>query len=459
MNLIRQLRVEIDQFAKALKQPGSFGQNLLIRSTGSTVAYLIGFLLSPIIARIYLPEVYGQFAVFNALVASLSVITTLNFINAFVLPKSINHFIPLAQLTLMVIVVMTVFLFAAVSICGREVLDLFNIAELGNLIFLLPLFTFFTALVRYIDFWNVRETEYRTAAKAKVISIISSKLFTILLGVITKGSVSGFILGDLSSRPIQVVALLSRSVRREWKRVRQVSWPRVRWAAREYRDYPLYNMPANGLTVLAAQLPVYLLSYYYQIESTGHFTLAYSMTAAPIQVLGLSIASVYYQKAAQAAQTDAEKVRILTRKLFNRLILLGAVPFGLLVTFGREIFMVVFGSNWETAGTFASYMAFMAFCNFISVSFTSLYRVFRREKLQFLINLAGSILLCLGMFVALRFETEYYLVVAFSAISAVVYLYSIGMAFRLIGINPFKSLLSMVGSIGLVVMVLQLLFR
>jgi O-antigen/teichoic acid export membrane protein len=146
-----------------------------------------------------------------------------------------------------------------------------------------------------------------------------------------------------------------------------------------------------------------------------------------------------------------------THKLFDRLILLGAIPFGILMVYGDKIFTIVFGADWETAGVFAGYMSFMAFTSFISVSFTSLFRVMRQEKMQFFINLAGSTFLCLGMFTALNLGDEQYLVLTFGFISSAIQLCAVGIALRLAGINPIMPLVKIAGSIGLVALTLYFL--
>ena len=413
--------------------------------------------MTPIIARIYQPEAYGQFAVFNALVANLSIVATLNLINAFVLPRNVRHFIPLVQLTLMVILVVTLLTFIGLVAFQTTVLTFFNISDLGNLIYFIPVFVLFTGLNRCLDYWNVRETEYKTGATAKIISVIGAKIFTIGLGLFTKGSIFGFILGDLLSRPIHSYALISKSIRKDLTRVRTLSWPRIIATAREYKNYPLYNMPANGLIVLAAQLPIYLLTFYFGASMTGHFSLAYSLTAAPIQVLGISVASVFYQKAVETQQKNPLGLGRITVKLLNQLILIGALPFGALVVFGDLIFVTVFGNNWQLAGIFAGYMGFMAYANFISVSLTSLFRVMRRERLHFYINLSGSIILCAGLFLAINKGNAHYLVLVFSIVSAFLHLILILIACRVISVNPAKSLAKLVGSISLVILIMYLI--
>ena len=127
------------------------------------------------------------------------------------------------------------------------------------------------------------------------------------------------------------------------------------------------------------------------------------------------------------------------------------------MVFGDVIFTTVFGSNWELAGVFAVYMGFMAFANFVSVSLNSLFRVVRKEKLQFYINLGGAALLCFGLFFVLRFDSAHHLVLVYSFISALMHLFSIAVACYLVKINPLKPLIKLIGGISLVVAILYIL--
>ena len=455
--LINKLKSELKNNLGALQHEGSFGRNLAIRTIGSSAAYIIGFLLSPIIARIYPPEAYGQFAVLNAMVAVLSIFATLNFINAFVLPKSINDFIPLAQLTFLITIIVSMLTFLGLIFLREEVSILFDLSELGSLIYFIPVMVFFTGVNRSLDYWNVRETEYRKGASAKLVSVIGAKALTIGIGILTKGNIIGFILGDTLFRPIHTYALLSRSIRQNLHLLSKISLPNIYRVAREYKNYPLYNMPANGLIVLTAQMPIYLLSLYFGANMTGQFSLAYSLTAAPIQILGMSVASVFYQKAVELQHKSPKSVKNITGKLLDKLVLFGVLPFGILVIFGDIIFIKVFGIKWRMAGEFAGYMGFMAFVNFISVSLNSLFRVVRKEKLQFYINLIGTLLLCVGMFFAIRYGSAYQLVIVFSLIISIMHLVAITVACHLVQLNPILQLVKLLGGISVVIGIMYLL--
>ena len=86
---------------QALRQRGSFAQNFAVTFSGTAAVTAIGFLLTPVMSRIHPPATYGQFAVFNSLVSNLSIVTTLVYTGAFLLPKSREKFLALVQLTVL----------------------------------------------------------------------------------------------------------------------------------------------------------------------------------------------------------------------------------------------------------------------------------------------------------------------------------------------------------------------
>ena len=64
-----------------------FRRNVLTLLTGTTVAQLIPFLISPIITRLYSPEDLGRLALFVSIISILSIISTCKYDAAILLPK------------------------------------------------------------------------------------------------------------------------------------------------------------------------------------------------------------------------------------------------------------------------------------------------------------------------------------------------------------------------------------
>ncbi|MGC6531928.1 MAG: oligosaccharide flippase family protein [Flavobacteriales bacterium] len=75
-----------------VRTPGSFAQNVAFMFTASAGGMAIQFLFMPLLSRIYDPEAYGQFGVFNAVLVVLGTAATLGYNQAFVLPKSETAF-------------------------------------------------------------------------------------------------------------------------------------------------------------------------------------------------------------------------------------------------------------------------------------------------------------------------------------------------------------------------------
>ncbi|GJM28472.1 MAG: polysaccharide biosynthesis protein [Cyclobacteriaceae bacterium] len=415
--MFSKLAVEFQETLKSLREHGSFRRNILINSAGTSSAYLLGFVLSPIIARIYPPEAYGLYALFNAFAASLTLMASLDYVNALLLPRTFKDFKSLFQLALILIVTTLFLSIASIYFFKTEILAFFSAEALTGLITLVPVMVLLSAVNRTLELWNIRTKEFKQGAKAKVVGIVGAKLVTIAHGALNAGNPLGFILGDLISKPITTVSLLSKSIKNEWRGLLNFSFKGIIAAAKEYRNYPLYNLPANTLIGLGGQLPVYLLALDFNSAVVGHFSLAVSLINAPTQLLGVAIAQVFFQRASETYHSNLNELRSFTRKFFKRLIYIAVVPFSLIVVYGDVLFAFVFGENWQLAGVFAGYLSVMAYATFISTSISSLLRVFRLEKLQFYIVLSGAFLLTIGMFISLKFETYYALVIAYSCIS------------------------------------------
>lgn len=420
--LVSSIKSELLETIKTVRKSGTFGRNLFVSSAGSTTAYLLGFILSPVLARIYQPDAYGLYALFNAFVANISIVSSLDYLNAFILPKSNRKFISLFQLSW--ILIFSIVLFSAISIFlfKAEILSFFNARALGDLIYFVPVIVLLTGINRSLEFWNVRAKEFIQGAKAKVVGIVGAKLLTIIYGVFSQGSPLGFVIGDLLSKPFTTFSLLGKSIRKSSSLLLNISMIRIWSVAKEYKNYPIYHLPANSLIALSTQLPVYLLVLRFDSSTVGHFSLASSLINSPTQIIGVAFAQVFFQKATETFHANPILLGTLTKRFFKRLIYVAVLPFSIIAVFGDLIFATVFGPNWEMAGIFASYLSVMAYMNFVSVSISSLFRVIRQEKLQFYLILSGACLLVIGLFVSLTFNVPGYLVIIYSVCGTILQL-------------------------------------
>lgn len=88
----------------ALRQRGSFTQNFVVMFSATAITAVVGLMVSPIMSRLYAPAAYGVFTVFNGLVTNVTMVSTLAYPSAFLLPRVRNRFYALVYLNLLLAV-------------------------------------------------------------------------------------------------------------------------------------------------------------------------------------------------------------------------------------------------------------------------------------------------------------------------------------------------------------------
>ena len=433
--MIPKIKRFFQNFIISLKTEGSFGRNLTITAFGNGFSYTVGLLLTPIITRIYEPQAYGEFALFNTFVASISLLATLNYESAFLLSKSKTELSHLLKLTLFWVAVVSGLSFLGFILWSEFIFSAFGAKDIIEWAYLIPVAVFIIGVNRCLEFFNVQQKRFSNNAKSKMTTIISSKVMAVGAGLATKGHMIGLVLGELLSKPLGTVLMYGKSIKSHVQIKSTLS--DLQQVARSYRNYPRFVLPANLLQSLSKQLPIYLLSFYFGSQITGWFSLANTTLNLPIMLMGTSAAYVFYQKAAETHQQNPQNLGQITKRLFSSLSVLGIVPFSVLFIFGDILFKIILGNNWETAGKLAGYLSVYGYMQFISLSIGSLFRILRQERLQFQINLVGAVVLTAVLFLVLAFNDHFALVIVFSGVGALIELGIIAIAFFKIGLNPW----------------------
>lgn len=134
---------------------------------------------------------------------------------------------------------------------------------------------------------------------------------------------------------------------------------------REYWRFPVISMPADFISSLSGQLPVFLLGNRFGAASAGQLSLTNKALAAPMKLLAGSILTVFKEEAARQYR-ETGQCREIFIKTLKVLMLIGILPFVGLFFFSGVLFEFVFGAQWRNAGEYASILAPMFFIQFVS---------------------------------------------------------------------------------------------
>jgi O-antigen/teichoic acid export membrane protein len=329
--------------------PKEFSRHVLTMMTGNAIAQAIPLLASPLLTRLYSPTEFGVLSAIIAAGGMLSVLFTLRYELAVVLPRAESDAASLAALALACSIawgVATVLLLLLFPVIAATLF-----ARASDYVLAIPLLAIAIGCSQILSFAANRERRYRTIASGSVLQQMSAAVISIALGWLG-APLNGLIVGRLSGYVIAVAYYINRlaDILKTWAGL--VSSRRVIENASTYRQFPAFNVPYSFIGNFSREFLVLALTAMHQTEAAGLYGLARSALTAPIGFLSASLSQVFYKEAAVSIGTPEFKQ--LTLK-FLRYLAAGLAPFFVLGWFwAPEVFKIVFGAQWREAGVYAS---------------------------------------------------------------------------------------------------------
>ena len=375
---------------QALRQRGSFARNFAVTFSGTAAVAVIGFAVTPIMSRLYAPAAYGVFALFNSLVANISLFSTLAYPNAFLLPRLRERFHALVQLSFLLAILVLVLTEMAVVVWHAPLLHWLKAEELGRWIYVVPVTVFVFNLMMIMNSWYLRTKEFAKRASIDVGTSLVGRALTLGAGYVLQGSPTGLLFGDVFTKTAGFLSMYFSGINRQVREVAGTfSWERIKLVASEYREYPYYVLPTAYLNTLASQLPILVLTSAFGTTAVGLYAFSTSLLELPISLIGNAIAPVFLQKATEIYEQEPERLKQICLDLYNKLFYLGLLPFGIITVYGDWIFKFAFGARWEQAGVFTAYLGYYYIFKLASYATSPIYAVFRKQRTVLL----GTVLL------------------------------------------------------------------
>jgi len=277
---------------------------------------------------------------------------------------------------------------------------------------------FTSGLYNIINFRLNREGEYSLLAKGSVIQRTGTTLVQITMGI-CGASVLGLILGNILGSAIAITTILALG----WKKCKLTitSKKDLLYIAKKHYRFPLYTAPQKLCNAVSQYLPIYMLGYYYGIETVGFYWFAMRIIQLPVNLFGQAVRQVFYRESASQKNNITVTIKLYTKStlLLTSIIV---IPVIVIFLYGSTLFSFVFGKEWALAGEYAEWMFLGVALTMINPPATSILYIF--EKQRFL--LIYDIILLLVRFMALFFCGTYT-----SSINTIILYTFVGFAFNL----------------------------
>lgn len=391
--------------------------------SGSVVAQGITFVAYLLLSRLYLPADFGLYNIFYSYIEVLIILSTCKYEMAIVKADSEAEAAALTRFSLR--------LNAAVSgviLVATVVLSLLQVEAVPLpplLLLLIPLMVFFCGTTRVYTFAFDRYSHFRQIAAAEVVTSLSGTLLKVAFGLLAAvgqlfhlvGLPLGTILGKVAGN------VYYRAGVRRLPSVAPAT--PLRPLLRKHRNFPLYSMPRELVSSFSANLPFMWLGLYFDNALLGLFSLAYTFTMRPVNILANTFEKVFYP----SAKEKIDLHQPLGRDLGRFLLTLTAVVLPVLLVaffFAEPLFTFLFGPKWIGTGYYVRCLVPWIGVLLLTNSLAFVPNVFATQRTDFLFQLVQLLFRVAALAIGLSRGDFALAVLCFCAVSTAVQLCQLG---------------------------------
>ncbi len=320
---------------------------------GGVAGQVVVILSYPLITRLYDPAEFGLLTVFASLVGMIGVVSTASLEAAIPIPPDDREAAAVAWAALGAVGLVTVLTAAIGVVAADPVADLLGVPQLARYWWLLALTVLVVGTYLVLSEWMIRDRSYAAIGRRNLFQGLGQTATQVGLGLAGIRPV-GLLLGLGVGRLVALGGLVSR---RGLLRQPRPGLRAVRAAVQRFRRFPLLAAPSALINSAGLEVPLLLVSALYGDARAGLLGLTVRVIAGPATILGQAVHQVFTGESSAALRQQQGTLGRAVRGAVGRLLMVGAVPAGVLVVFGPALFGLVFGAEWIEAGEYARFLA------------------------------------------------------------------------------------------------------
>lgn len=379
---------------KHLKSKSEFTKNVVKLFSGFAVVNIISFAILPILTRLYSTEDFGNFQLLTSIIITFSVISSLKYEMAIVLPKDeceSNHIVVVSLLALLVTTGIYSILFFC---CITFLLDILNAKELESYSYLILVGIFFAGLIQVLNYTLIREKYFGALSKNRIYQTFLTQGSSICLGLLNP-SFFGLFISQIVGNILAVFLVFKKNI----LDFKSIDFEKLKFYAFKYKKFPLVNTLSVFINTLSVQLPVFMFAKYYGPEVIGFYMLAKTLLSKPLDLIGRSVSHVYFQAASEAFHKSTNDLFAIYKGTVKKLMLIGILPAIIVITSAPFLVGFIFGREWAESGNYMQIIMFWEYCNFVNFPISTTFTIINKQEVALILRI-------ISIFV--RFFSMYY---------------------------------------------------
>lgn len=324
-------------------------QHAAVLFSGKAGVHLIALISQPVLARLYSPAQFGEFAFLNSLLAILLVAASGRYEAGIVLTRKPQHAKRLFQLSQLVLAVYIALLGLLLILLPKSLQQwIFGQGLPAAYLWLIPVLILCAGYWELVHHWLVRFQRYSSISLALIIQrllLFGGAMAAAAFSVPGNGLIYGLLAGSLG------IFIISLILQKEPVRLRLKG---LKTYAHHFREFPYFSVPTLFTSLLIQHLPVLWIIFFFNKNMAGTYSLANALVMIPVTGLSMSIGQVFY---ARLAQSPAHRKKSLIKKACFSYALILIPPVLVIFYWGEPIIEMLLGSRWQQTGEFISLLA------------------------------------------------------------------------------------------------------
>ena len=391
-------------------------KSILTLASGSIIAQLISFLLSPVITRIFTPAELGIYTLLLSAVNIFSPAINLRYDLAIVTVEDDREAIILVKLSIYLMILIDI-----IVTCGTGIYFFLN-GE--NLVFIIPMFFLLllvSGITNILNSFNNRLREYKLITSVYVIRTFFQNILQIFSGILLFGSY-GLIFSNFIGQ-LAGIKRQSKSLSPYYEELKNVDYTKMKLVFFKYIKQPLYSTPAafaNSFSYSSINLFIQAL---FNDTILGLYSLSYRVLGLPLTMISGNVSKVYMESATKELYEQKNYYNSF-KKTTLLLSIVAILMVIVLFLFAPFLFHIVFGSNWKEAGIYVQILAPMFGLRLIVSALSVGTIISQKQDLELKVQVMFLAFSFICFFISKYFQLNIYLYLDVVSITySIIYIY------------------------------------
>lgn len=366
-----------------------FFQSIATLMSGTLIAQIISFAISPLMTRLYSEEQIGEYTLLLTVVTMFGSVICGRYDMAIVGESDEKGMYALVKLSSYITLALSLLVSVGYTIyfCTSGSTKM-SFPEVFAWIFA---FVLATGFMNILQSYNNHFRDYKLMSAASITKEAGKAVTLVGFGALHFGTI-GLLVSYIVSSILELLQLIKR-LKSNMSSIKAITFEDMKKAAKKHIRQPLYSVPASFVNGFSYSVINIFINSLFGSVTLAYYSMSYRMLGVPLSLVCNSTSKAYFEKAAREHdETGNFHKTFLQTSLF---LLAIAVPMtAVLMILAPWAFELFFGKGWGVSGEYVRYLAPMFGLRLIVSSLSPTMIICNKQRIDLIIQILFVVASC-----------------------------------------------------------------